>query len=246
MKHIQKIIEEINEKHAIEATQPIIPILKQFNHPLVLREFKPLFEAVFKIKFKRDFIFTTESKSFYYTLLYYFYRCENFYKSPCLIKNRNDPSFEKGLLIVGDYGVGKSSVLMTFQYIFDELCIFNPNLKFKRYTVGDLLIKYESLTTQYDKLDFYNAVSNGFLWFDDVKSEREASNFGKADLIKEILFNRDDNKKRTLLTCNFAEDDPSDYEKALEEFWHRYNARTYDRLFGMFNIIVVKGKSFRK
>src|SRR5690606_37136646 len=88
--------------------------------------------------------------------------------------------------------------------------------------------------------------SKGFRAFDDVKNEREASNFGKVDLFKEILYKRYESKNfRTILICNYDSDFPNDMEQVIESF-SRYGDRNFDRFFVIFNFIEYKGISKRK
>jgi len=96
----------------------------------------------------------------------------------------------------------------------------------------------------------------GDRYFDDIKTERHASNYGKVNLFKDILENRYNNRvqivkgvtkiNKTFGTCNYKEGYEGNTEVALEEFGEMYGGRIYDRLFEMFNIIEFKGKSFRK
>lgn len=59
----------------------------------------------------QEFVVTEESKSLVFTLIYFFQKKDNFYKSSLLYsypKTRID--LNKGLLIVGGFGCGKTSI----------------------------------------------------------------------------------------------------------------------------------------
>ncbi|MFN3968496.1 hypothetical protein [Flavobacterium sp.] len=224
--------------------QPLIH--KETITPLEMNDFHLIFSKTFKLINKRNFEFTEESKNLYNTLVHYFYGMDDFYESPCLIKDKNNPSLDKGLIIIGNPGVGKSAILKTFEYIFWNLCIFNPNFSFKMISANDMVSQFESLQNPLERKEFNSLMGKAFKCFDDLKSEREASNFGKVNVMKEVLFNRYDNESRTIITCNYDDNFPDDYEKSLDEFGIKYDSRIYDRIFEMFNIIEVKGKSFRR
>src|SRR5690606_12570891 len=49
-----------------------------------------------------------EGKVLVFTLLYYFFRDKRFLNSPLLNKELNVPNNEKGVLVVGGYGCGKT------------------------------------------------------------------------------------------------------------------------------------------
>lgn len=190
------------------------------------------------------FIETQETRAFVYTLIYYFQNKPNFFNSPLLYKiDGVDLSLEKGLLIIGGYGTGKSSVLRTFQKLINIR--FKSPIQLKFETAINIVHQYENLP-QEDLILFYNKYTGGFRVIDDLKSENEASRYGKKDLFKEILFNRLENRKvGSIITCNYMEENPNNLNTAIEEF-NRYGPRVYDRLFSNFNFIQLKGKSMRK
>src|SRR5690606_3748536 len=96
-----------------------------------------------------------------------------------------------------------------------------------------------------EKKDFFENIKRGAWVFDDMLNEREANNFGKTELFKDILEIRCHNKRITHATCNYDRFQPGDLEKGLLQFHDKYGGRVYDRLFEMFNIIEFKGKSMR-
>jgi DNA replication protein DnaC len=178
-------------------------------------------------------------------IIYYFIGdFENFQK--CInVSKLSIPSFEKGLLIIGGYGNGKTSVMRAI-----ELSLRNTNVAFKGYSANKIVSMYEACQNNFDKEEFYKTVLRGVRYFDDVLTEADASNYGKKTLFKDILEERNHLKRRTYITCNYAEgiDIKSEnlLEVSLEQFATKYGSRVYDRLFSDFNIIEFKGKSFRR
>ena len=188
-------------------------------------------------------------------LIEYFARDPNFFRRERLVTRAGGqqlrPSFQKGLLIIGGYGNGKTSIMAALELIFRH---YRMPMRFTGYTSHDLVTTYERIgaDTTYresSKYQFYQQLTEmKGLYLDDVKKEREASNYGKVNLIRDILekrYNRKNN--RTYITCNYRENDRAcDLEDALLEFGERYGGHIYDRLFEMFNIIEFKGDTFRK
>ena len=202
----------------------------------------------FKIQYFRDhqvsFIENIEAKELVYTLIYYFQNKDNFFKSKLLYPiNGADFSLHKGLLIIGGYGTGKSTILKTFQNLINS--VFKSQITLKFNAVIDVVQEFET-TIQEDIAAFNEKYNNGYRIFDDLKSEKEASRFGKNDIFKEILFKRCENKRiATIITANYQEENPNDMKASIEEFY-RYKGRVYDRLFGDFNFIQLQDKSYRK
>lgn len=157
------------------------------------------------------------------------------------ISHLSEPRLDKGLLIIGTYGNGKTSVFKAF-----ESALICTNIRFKGFTTNEIVNLFEACERPSDKEEFYKTMNYGTRYFDDVKTERTANNYGKAELMKDILEARYINKSRTYITCNFKEGADGNVELALLEFRDKYGTWVYDRLFKMFNIIVFKGESFRK
>jgi DNA replication protein DnaC len=126
-----------------------------------------------------------------------------------------------------------------------ESALRSTNIRFKGYSANDVVNKFEACQNPLDKEEFYKTMNYGTRYFDDVKTERTANNYGKAELMKDILEARYINKVRTYITCNYKDGADEDVEIALLEFQEKYGNRVYDRLFEMFNIIVFTGDSFR-
>lgn len=174
-------------------------------------------------------------------LIYYFSRDKKFFECENLSR-LSEPSFEKGLLIVGNFGNGKTSTMKVFEKIFKGI----PGIGFKGFSANESVAMFEKCSNDTDRNEFEKMMWRGTRYFDDLKTERIASNFGKVNIFKEIIEERYNRTLKTYVTCNFKKDYPNDLNAALDEFEEKYDSRVYDRLFEMFNIIEFKGKSFRK
>ena len=228
--------------------------LKNTNYQLTLKnnkiiftkkKLKELFLVYFEIMFKKEFNQKDDSNLYLELLLNYFCRNDEFLKSPLLNQNYNKADHDKGVLICGNYGVGKSKLLKTFEQMFKNEFIFNPNYHFTMYNATELKTTFEILDNNYLKNDFLKKHKTAFKCYDDVKSEVILSNYNKREIMKDIIHLRYESGARTIITCNFDENHPGDLSKALEEFGIMYDGRIYDRLFEMFNIVVINGQSKR-
>lgn len=173
-------------------------------------------------------------------LFYYFLQEDEFFKCENLRNDISKPSFQKGLLIIGGFGLGKTDYFKVFEIIFQRI----NHLRFKYYTSKKLVTDYEKCQTPFDKDSLFRDAERKLMFIDDINSEREASNYGKVDVIEEILYRRYDNRLKTYTTCNYTTPDNC-AKQTLEDLGKRYGGRIYDRFFEMFNIIEFKGTSFR-
>lgn len=230
-----------NKNHLVNPVQSIIKPLLPCS--LNAKELYEVYKNCFVIVNNRTFRETDEIKKLVYTLIYYFQNAENFFKSNLLYKiPGTEQSLNKGLIIVGGYGTGKSSCLRVFQYMLNN--IYDSRVKLKFETAIDIVNEYEN-TSQEELSDFYNKQCNGFRVIDDLKSEKEASRFGKSELFEDILFKRHENQRiLTIILCNYADEYPNNIEAAIDEF-SRYGGRVYDRLIGKSNFIRLCEKSLR-
>lgn len=205
------------------------------KYEVLLHKFKQKYKELEGVDYDESYIDNLK------TVLYYFSNDERFFNCSNL-SVLSKPSFEKGLLIVGNYGNGKTSTMKTLRSLFEH----TPK-SFKMFTTNRIVTRFEETDSTKERYDFMNRTKTGRAYFDDVKTEKEASNYGKHNLMKDIIEERYNAKLKTYITCNYVEDDASEnLVNALHEFNTKYGSRVYDRLFAMFNIIEFKGKSKRK
>lgn len=121
----------------------------------------------------------------------------------------------------------------------------NPNFNLKFITTKNAVSEYES-TQQEDLYDFHDKLNKGHLIIDDLLAENMASRFGKTELFEDVLFKRSENIKMiTLITMNYPMEHLNNMKKSIDELYHRYGHRNFDRLLGNSNFIQLQGKSFR-
>ena len=180
-------------------------------------------------------------------LIYYFIGdFENFKKCENLSKI-SEPSLDKGLLIIGGYGNGKTSIMRALEDVLKT-----TNVSFKGFTANEIVKIYEQANNPLDKAEFDRITSRGTRYFDDILTERQASNYGKQNLFKDIFEERYNKGRRTYISCNYLDENiekgisKENLNMSLIQFGEKYGSRVYDRLFAMFNIIEFKGRSFRK
>lgn len=219
------------------------------------------FMKVFNELEKKPFELTDDTKNNLEPIIKYFAKDLSFANCKNLVKTFDgkqlQPDFNKGLLIIGAYGNGKTTIMSCLETAFKRMSMqakeeFWDNardwdsLRFKGAKVHDVVTQFETIKDGDGKDSFYKTYSGFRFYFDDVKKEKVASNFGKTEIMREILEKRYDRKAKTFITCNYKDNYGGDLEKAVFEYGERYGGHVYDRLFEMFNIIEFKGKSFRK
>lgn len=183
----------------------------------------------------RGFLLDVQNNEIVECVLSYFLRHENFLKD----KNvKNDNSFTKGLLIFGDYGVGKTMLFESLQAIGKKLIHDRGigDLWFPKISCGSFVdnymieVKLPNNIRTWTIEDYYK----GRLYIDDLGFEKLA--FNSTELLGQLLFERHKKQAITFVTTNLK---PSEITK-------RYGMRIGDRLPEMFNIINWQGKSYRK
>lgn len=230
---INRIVENSNNQKIYKKMKP----KHDFSKKGLWNCFLKTFQEMHGKEFQKD----EESINNLKTLFYYFLRNENFYKCKNLRADISNPSFDKGLLIIGGFGLGKTDYFKVFERVFKSY----PHLRFKFYTSKALVHHYEICQTPMDKQSFFKDTERKLMFIDDISSERLASNYGKFDVIDEVMINRYDKKLRTFTSCNYTTNDCC-AKQTLIDLGLRYGSRMYYRFHEMFNIIEFKGKSFRR
>lgn len=219
----------------------LVPVEKK-AFSISAKELWILFKSNFQITNNKSFEISEFTIKNLEPIIYYFSKDERFFECDNLKKEFSIPSFDKGLLIIGNFGNGKTSIMKVFENIFKGIV----GVGFKGYSANEVVTMFEKCSSDVDRDEFEKIMWRGTRYFDDLKTERIASNFGKVNIFKEIIEERYNRKSKTYVTCNFKKDFPDDLNAALDEFEDKYEGRVYDRIFEMFNIIEFKGKSFRK
>lgn len=165
--------------------------------------------------------------------------CKYFTEDPTFNGNLN-----KGLLLAGGVGVGKTSMMKFFMK--------NQRLSYRMESCREVETRFSEQGDQYVyfcsflvpipiNADSFGHQAIGFC-FDDVGTEANAKHYGKEkNVIAEIILNRYDNKLpniATHITTNLT----------AQELFNQYGSRVTDRMKEMFNIITFKPgtKSRRK
>lgn len=175
-------------------------------------------------------------------LFQYFLKDERFFSNSCLRPNLSNPSFKKGLLIIGGYGIGKTKIMLAME---QALLSFGTR-GFKFYSANGVVQKFESCSLPNDKSDFHRRMNAGINLFDDITAERIANNFGHINILREVLEQRYAHGKLTHAILNYKEGFEGNVEEALKLLNEKYGNRFYDRIFEMFNIVEFTGKSLRR
>lgn len=206
------------------------------------------FLTVFKSHIGHEFKQTEESLKNIAPIIEYFARDEKFFTRSNVIKQIGyrelKPSFEKGLLMIGAYGNGKTDIMKTLSYMFNH---YQMPMRFKFANSHQMVSEWETASTPGDKDLYLERYLCRAICIDDIKKEREASNYGKVEIVRDIIEKRHSARNRiTHLNCNYREGDTQNsIEDALDEIGERYGGHIYDRLIGSCNIIEFGGKSFR-
>lgn len=250
------------KKREFETIQGLIPDVKNLYHGFI---------QAFEVLNAKKYELNDDSILNIKAVVKYFANDESFFECERLIKQIDDreliPSFKKGILIVGDFGNGKSSIMQTFEYLINhnyKIALdkkwHNVNewkyLRFKFRSCRSIASEYEFLSKEDSKQNFLNKYSVFDYCFDDITKEQIASNYGLKNVVQVILENRYDDifekikqekrVNRTHGTLNYHKDYPGNLKIAIQSLGLKYEPHMYDRALQIFNIIEFKGKSFRK
>jgi DNA replication protein DnaC len=174
----------------------------------------------------------------------------DFVVTPELVKPLNDIctyflglegnlSLNKGLYLMGEYGVGKSTLMMCFRQWLADWWPFNGN-GFSITSVEEIIERYKN---ENNLTKFIYVESNGFespkhLLINEFGKKIDEKIYGTeaSQIVNNLMMIRYDLfQRRGLLTHITSNTLPYSTEKALT-----------DRYIEMFNLIEIGGKSFRK
>lgn len=233
----------------------ILPELKAINTESLYDLFKSAFELFQKKPFDET-ANDNEARRLVRTLCAYFLQKKSFFRSP-LLNDKSIPDLNKGLMIVGGYGTGKTSILNTFHQMFKtaasmpiqvldidgtQQLLGRYKMGFGYFTANDLVKTFEAISDPLEKEMFWSRFSKGTKYFDDIMTESTASNFGKVEIFKDLFEMRYTNGAKTIISLNYA----GSLDETLDAVSEKYGERVYDRLFEMFNILELQGESLRK
>jgi len=180
----------------------------------------------------KPFIVNDENAAFYWSVICYFARDKRFFNSPALF-NKENASFDKGLLIAGNPGGGKTFVFRCLNKLGDLIDLADNRFQM---VYSQEVINSFNVNGHKDIQNF----SKGRKYFDDIGAESVGSHFGKEEIFRTILEARHrsfiESGTKTFFTTNLA----------LKDIESRYGKRVESRLHEMFNLIHAKSVDFRK
>lgn len=224
---------KLDSKESLKQPFQVYKPIKREVKPNTFKLTRKVFWHLWKKHSDGKYIIDQRNEKVVYTVFKYFLGDPNF-NADGLIKS--SPSLEKGLLIYGDYGIGKSLLFEIMHKIGREL-ITNHNFKslwFNCVSAGSFIDEYMNAATSKDSNFTIEHFYKGRLYIDDLGFEKKA--FNKTEVFAELLFERNRNDVKTYVTTNL---NPSTIQE-------RYGERIGDRLPEMFNIIKWEGESFRE
>lgn len=177
---------------------------------------------------QKNFKITNENKDVIKNLLLYFSGNE------CCKYDLN-----KGLMIIGGVGCGKTLLFRIFKIYTSDILKINS---FQSYTSSEIIDNINVNGVEYLEKFNTNNKTPITCYIDDIASKNETiKHFGtEVNVIEHLLGIRYNifinHKKLTHCTSNLF---PSQFRK-------KYDERIIDRMKEMFNIVELKGNSFRK
>ncbi|AQX87155.1 hypothetical protein I6H88_10085 [Elizabethkingia bruuniana] len=256
----QKSTMKIDEIEIGNPLQEIFPLA-----PIKYGSLLKLFKGKYKQNEGVDFDESAnggEAGVFVATLISYFTGKQSFFRSPLIYKENGKSiiSHSKGLLVMGGYGNGKTSVFKAFHDMFNE-CLLEPigvkdmnenvqllrqyKMHFGFTSTTQVNRDYETKSTPAEKEFYWNRQLNYIKYFDDLLAEDKAK-YGHNDLMQSILEERYVLKKKTYTTVNYVDNSENKIANTLNALGDRYGDRIYDRIFQMFNILILEGGSLRR
>lgn len=150
------------------------------------------------------------------------------------------PAVEKGLLLMGSVGVGKTHLAVS---ILKGLIERGFSCKF--YEFGGLLKEIQNSynsVSQTSELTVLEPVFNADILVLDEIGASKATDWVR-DTMAHVINTRYNDKKLTVFTTNYLDQTSNDREETLED---RIGVRLRSRLYEMSKTLVIKGDDFRK
>lgn len=150
------------------------------------------------------------------------------------------PAVDRGLLLVGSVGVGKTHLAVSILKGLTERgfsCLF--------YEFGSLLKEIQdsyNTNTQSSELAVLAPVLNADVLVLDELGASKPTDWVR-DTMAHVINTRYNEKKFTVFTTNYLDERPNDREETLED---RIGVRVRSRLYEMCKTVSMDGKDFRK
>lgn len=180
-----------------------------------------------------NFIINDANKNIIYTILMYFCGLNDFDKLGVIT---NNPSLEKGILIYGNAGVGKTMLFEIIKRVgkrvYQERGI--KKMLFNNISCGSFVNLFMMSSRDNPlEMNIETYFKGKRLYIDDLGIEPLC--FNSYELMEQVLFERERNNAVTYCTTNMM-------PEGIKE---KYGFRVGDRLKSMFNIIEWRGSSLR-
>ncbi|MEZ5345384.1 MAG: ATP-binding protein [Pyrinomonadaceae bacterium] len=150
------------------------------------------------------------------------------------------PAVERGLILMGDVGVGKTHLAVSILKGLTERgfgCLF--------YEFGTLLKEIQASynpVSQTSELNVLSPVLDAeILVLDEIGASKPTD--WVRDTMAHIINSRYNDKKLTIFTTNYSDDPKNDREETFED---RIGVRLRSRLFEMCQTVVMTGDDYRK
>jgi len=200
-----------------------VAYLKKINDPEIKVKREPLKEDELKEILKKTatkiiscFEYNKENTPVIQTLFYYFTKNPKFYESNVV---SNEPSFNKGILLIGNTGSGKTTIIDIFKELKWQ--------KFRKFSTYAVVEEFEKLGEKGIDTFF-----KGNIFFDDLGAEQEAFFYGKREVVGTRLL-----EKRYNLFLNDGIKTHATTNLSHKQLTEKYGFRLEGRMLEMFNII---------
>jgi DNA replication protein DnaC len=212
--------------------QQYLNAIKESNRDLIPKKmFLNYFKEVSREFLGKEYVINKTNENIVYSLFKYFCGDKNFNLNIV----SNNQSINKGVLIYGGVGVGKSLFFKILKEIGKRLYFEHgvKSLLFKEISCGSFVNLYMLASTSNTMSMDLSSYYKGRLYIDDLGFEQLC--FNKYELLEQLLFERHRAGSLTFVTTNLTP----------IQIVQRYGERIGSRLNEMFNIIEWKGDDFR-